>query len=69
MELITIFCYKNIYILDSGNNRVVVINKKGEYQSQYVNNEIKDVEDMVVDRSEKKIYLLLGSKIYEIAVK
>lgn len=59
----------NLYILDKGNNRIVVLAKSGEYQSQYLWDGVSGVSDMVVSEAEKKILLLSGSKIYQIDLK
>jgi len=55
-----------LYILDKGNSRVVVLSKKGEYYSQYQNSQIKNALDLVVSEKEGKIFLLEGSRIYQI---
>lgn len=60
---------QNLYVLDRGNARVVVLAKSGEYQAQYLWSGISQVTDMVVSEVEKKILLLSGSKIYEIGLK
>lgn len=60
---------KNIYLLDSGNKRVVVLNKEGVYQAQYQWEGIKDVADLAVLEDEKKMLLLSGNKIYLIVLK
>lgn len=60
---------KNLYILDSGNTRVVVVKKDGTYDSQYRWEGIKETTDMVVSEKEKKILLLSGSKIFAIEIK
>lgn len=60
---------ENLYILDKGNLRVVVLDKSGEYDAQYIWSGISGVSDMVVSESEKKILLLSGNKIYEIEIK
>jgi hypothetical protein len=59
---------KYMYILDNGNNRVVVIQKDGTYFSQYEWSGVKDATDIVVSEKEKKILLLSGSKIYAITL-
>lgn len=59
----------NIYVLDSGNSRIVVLNKKGVYKAQYQGNKLGTVDDLVVDEKGKKIYLLDESKIYWIELK
>ncbi len=59
----------NIYILDSGNNRIVVLDKKGVYKAQYLSEKFGSVDDLVVDEKGKKIYFLDQSKIYYIELK
>lgn len=60
---------ENLYILDKGNSRVVVINKSGEYHSQYLWSGIVDVTGLIASEEEKKIFLLSGNKIYQIEIK
>lgn len=60
---------ESLYILDKGNQRVVVLAKSGEYRAAYLWEGIEDASDMVVSEAEKKILLLNGSKIYEIELK
>ncbi len=60
---------EKVYILDTGNNRVVVANKQGEYESQYRWEGIKDVTDMVVAEKERKILLLMRDKLYELGLR
>ncbi len=55
---------QNLYILDSGNHRVVVIDKKGVYQSQYIFPSTFSPTVLLTDESVKKIFLSSGSKIY-----
>lgn len=59
----------NIYLLDSGNSRLVILDKKGEYISQYQGDKFKTADDLIVDEKNKKIYLLEGNKIYIIDLK
>lgn len=60
---------ENLYILDKGNSRVVVIDKSGEYHSQYLWQGMTEVTDLVASEEEKKIFLLAANKIYEIKIK
>jgi len=60
---------EKLYILDKGNSRVVVLEKNGQYHSQYKNPQIANAWVLVVWEKEGKIFLLAGSKIYEIALK
>lgn len=59
----------NLYLLDSGNNRLLVVDKKGVYRSQYQSEKFANFSDLVVDEEGKKVYLLEGSKIYLMELK
>lgn len=57
----------NVYVLDNGNTRVVVIKKDtGDVVNEYGATEIKNAKDLDVDEKNKKIYLLINAKISEI---
>jgi hypothetical protein len=60
---------QKIYVLDKTNKRIVVFFKSGEYDSQYLFEKIKEVDDLVVSEEEKKILLLSKEKIYEIELR
>lgn len=60
---------KNSYLLDVGNKRIIVLNKNGAYQLQYVWEEINQNTDIVVSEEIKKILVLNGSKIYSFDLK
>ncbi len=57
----------NLYVLDSGGKRVVVLNKKGAYQGQY--NLPMAVNFVLADESLKKIFVISGSKVYSFDLK
>src|SRR3989344_3886956 len=57
---------QNVYILDNGNSRIVVLGKNGEYQAQYQAAEFKNAKDFDVREADKKIYFLSNGKIYSI---
>ncbi|MFH1832868.1 MAG: hypothetical protein ABH816_01725 [Candidatus Levyibacteriota bacterium] len=59
----------NIYILDNGNSRIVVLDKNGNYLSQYQSKIVADAKDFEVLESSKKIFLLSQNKIYQIELK
>lgn len=57
----------NIYVLDNGNNRVVVVKKDdGSIVNQYGAAELKNAKDIDFDEKNKKIYVLIDNKIFEI---
>jgi len=62
--LFTDFDSQNLYVLDKGNARIVVLSKNGEYQAEYHWSELNQAQDLVVIEAEKKIFCLLGNKIY-----
>ena len=60
---------KNLYILDNGNSRIVVLNKEGIYQNQYQADIIKGAKDFEIKEEEKKILILSDGKVWEIGIK
>lgn len=60
---------KFIYVLDPGNKRIVLLNKDGSYESQYEGDKIKEAADFVASETLKKVFLLIGDKIYSFALK
>lgn len=54
----------NVYILDSGNSRLVVVDKAGKFVAQYQGDKFAVASDLVADEKGKKIYLLDNGKIY-----
>jgi hypothetical protein len=61
----------NIYVADRGNNRVVVLDKKGKFVKQYRaanDTDWSDIKSLDISPDEKYLYLLAGSKVYEIAL-
>ncbi len=54
----------NLYLLDSGNSRMLILTKTGAYKGQVTGGKFATATDLVVDEQGKKVYLLEGSKIY-----
>lgn len=59
----------NIYVLDNGNSRVVVLDKTGKFKGAYSANVIKNAKDIDVDEAGKKIFVLSGEKVFQIDLK
>jgi hypothetical protein len=55
---------ENLYILDVGKVRVVVIKKTGEYVKQYKNEKIQAAEDLIIDEKSGVGYILAEGKIW-----
>ncbi len=58
-----------VYILEKENQRVVVIDKKGNYQAQYLNEVIGEAKNLAVSEEEGKIIFLTETKLYSIEAK
>lgn len=59
----------NLYLLDSGNSRILILTKTGEYKGEISGEKFATATDLVVDETGKKVYLLEGSKIYQVDLK
>lgn len=59
----------NLYLLDSGNSRLLILTKTGAYKGQIGGAKFATATDLVVDEKNKKVYLLEGSKIYSVDLK
>lgn len=60
---------EHLYVLDRANTRVVVLDKTGEYASQYAWPGIAGVKDFVVSEELGKIFFLTGEKVFTIDLK
>lgn len=59
----------NLYLLDSGNSRLLILTKTGSYKGQVSGDKFATATDIAVDEAAKKVYLLDGSKIYSVDLK
>lgn len=59
----------NLYLLDSGNSRLLILTKTGGYKGQITGDKFATATDLAVDEAGKKVYLLDGSKIYSVELK
>lgn len=59
----------SIYLLEKEKERVVVIDKDGNYKAQYVSGKIKDAKRIIVSEKEKKLFLLTGGQLLFIDLK
>lgn len=56
----------NIYILDRGNSRIVVIDKDGSFVKAYSADILKNARDIDPQETNNAIYVLSGDKVYKI---
>lgn len=59
----------NLYVLEKELSRVLVFDKDGSYQSQYQWQEMRNATDILASEEEKKLFVLVGSKVYGIELK
>jgi len=59
---------KNLYILNSSNNRIISYNKKDGFIKQFVIPDLANLNDLWVEPAEKTIYLLNGLEVYKIEI-
>ena len=60
----------NIYVADSGNNRVVILDEAGNLVKQFIANgdAWNNIRSIGVSRDESALFVLSGSKVYEVAL-
>lgn len=55
-----------VYVLESAQNRILILNKLGQITKQYQSDQFDNLLDFSVSENGKNIYLLNGQKIYRI---
>ena len=60
--------FANIYILDSGNNRIIVMDKKGNLVETLTSKDFTDLKDFQVDEKNKVAYVLNGSDLLKVTL-
>jgi DNA-binding beta-propeller fold protein YncE len=63
--------FKHLYIADKDNSRIVVLDLAGNFvkQFKYTNSvEWGDLKSIAVSSDEKMLYVLNGTKVYEISL-
>ena len=59
---------QSLYFLEPSQHRLVVLDKTGAYQKQFVSKDIGVTTDVIVSQDGKTAYLLAGSVVYSIAL-
>ena len=60
--------FENIYILDKGNSRIVVINKDGDFIKAYSADILKNARDIDPQEADGAIFVLSNDKVYKIDI-
>ena len=69
LRIYTTVDFSNVYVLDQGNSRIVVLDKNGTYKAQYQADVLKHASDFEVLEADKKVYVLSSGKVYQIDLK
>lgn len=59
--------FTNLYILDPGNKRIVVVNKDGAVLQTLTNSQFNDLKDFYVDEKGKTIYVLNNNQLLKVS--
>jgi len=57
-----------LYLLTPKENRIIILNKKGEVFKQYQSDKFENLTDFAISENEKNIYLLSDSSLYRIDI-
>lgn len=68
-KLVTDADTESLYVLDSGNSRIVSLGKDGAFQKEYSASILKGAKDFEVLEKDKKLHILSGDKVWEIELK
>lgn len=66
-QLYTETSFKYLYVLDSGNKRIIILNKDGSLVATLASNELSNMKDFTVDEKAKAIYVLKDSSLIKVA--
>jgi len=58
--------FVNLYISDPKNKRLIILDKKEKIISQYLNDEFANIQDFLITKDEKEVYLLCRKKIFRL---
>lgn len=59
---------KYLYIIDRGEDRVVVLDKSGNFLRQFKGDVLDNATDLWVSANEKTLYVLSGAKVYKVSL-
>jgi len=67
-KIFTLPNYDRLYLLDAGGQRVVMLDKNGNFVRQIKGDPLAAASDIWVSSNEKTLYILSGSRIYRIGL-
>lgn len=70
LEIYTEIDWSYLYVLDIENKRLLVINKEnGAVVRQYLNNELAQASNLLIDDNQNNALMVMANKIYKLAIK
>ena len=58
--------YQRLYILDSGNNKIIILNKDGSVYKNITSDKFNTLKDFTVDEKNSTIYILNGTELLKV---
>jgi hypothetical protein len=60
--------FTNLYILDNGNKRLIIVNKTGALVRTITSDQFTELKDFAVDEKGKAVYILNGSELLQVKI-
>ena len=67
-KIVTDITMGSIYVLDTGNSRIVQFDKNGKYQNAYNSSVLAKANDFTVSETDKTITILSSGKFWKLAI-
>ncbi|HVA96786.1 MAG TPA: hypothetical protein VND99_03975 [Candidatus Acidoferrales bacterium] len=67
-RIVTDITMESMYVLDTGNSRIVQFDKNGKYQNAYSAPVIQAAKDFTVSEKDKIIQILSGGKVWQVSL-
>jgi len=70
VKLDTNWDWKNMYVADAGNNRIVVLTKEGNFVKEIKNEtgEWENIRSIAISEDERKLFVLDGTRVFEVSL-
>ncbi|MBU6447317.1 hypothetical protein KGQ24_00560 [Patescibacteria group bacterium] len=65
-KIFTGYKYQYIYVMETGQNRIMIFDKNGNLKTQYTSPQFSNLKDFYVPADEKSAYVLDGKKLLQI---
>lgn len=63
MRIVTSIDMRNIYVLEPSRDRIIVLDKNGNFVNQYVFEGLDDINDMIINESRREGYVISGGQL------